>query len=307
MLNLRLGTRGSPLALWQANHVKTLLIKRYPELSIEIVKISTEGDRDQNSSLTVIGGEGVFTKAIESALLEDKVDMAIHSLKDLPSTMAEGLVLGGVPPRGPVVDVLVSAGGISVKDLPYNARVATGSTRRRSVLLHIRPDLEMCDLRGNIHTRIQQLLKSDIDAIVMAKAPLLRLQLSELEYYIFDVEEMIPSVGQGAIGIQIRDTDRKIYDIVRSINHAPSFQEVIAERAFLRRLDSGCQFPVGANATVKDDTVNLIGFVGDVNGRRLLIDKIKQNVSKAEQAGEQLATNLINKGALELLRQACRN
>jgi hydroxymethylbilane synthase len=307
MHNLRLGTRGSPLALWQANHVKSLLLNSDPELSVEITEINTEGDRDRISSLTAIGGEGVFTKAIESALLDGKVDMAIHSLKDLPSTMAEGLVLAGVPPRGPVADVLISAEGISLTDLPYKARIATGSTRRRTLLLHIRPDFEMCDLRGNIHTRIQQLSNRDIHAIVMAKAPLVRLQLFELPHYIFDVQEMIPSVGQGAIGIQIRATDRKAYDIVRRINHAPSFQEVIAERAFLRRLDTGCQFPVGANATVKDDTINLIGFVGDVNGQCLLIDKIKENVSRAKQAGEQLAANLINRGAFELLRQACQN
>lgn len=304
---IRLGTRGSALALWQANHVKELLLQHYPEISFKIITIKTEGDRDRNSSLTVIGGEGVFTKEIEMALSNNKIDVAIHSLKDLPSSMPDSLMLAAVPERGPIADVLITANGVGIDDLPRRARVATGSVRRRSLLLHARPDLKMCDLRGNILTRIKKLSKHNYDAIIMAKAALVRLKLLKTHHHCFSIEQMIPSVGQGAIGLQTRVKDTRVIDLVRTINHEPTFQAVTAERAFLERLESGCQFPVGANARADLDTLNMIGFVGDINGRHILIESIQADLSNATEAGEQLAEILINKGALALIKQAYHN
>ena len=217
MKTIRIGTRGSQLALWQANYVEEMLQKHNPGISLQRIIIKTEGDSDQKTSLSVIGGQGVFTKAIEEALLENQIDVAVHSLKDLPSKMAPGLMLGAVPERGPVEDVLVMSDGRSFMELPMGAKIATGSIRRKSQLLNKRADLEITDLRGNINTRLRKLKEEDIDAIIMARAALVRLELNEVRYYTFDVDEMIPAVGQGAVGIQLREDDDEVHKLVGTI------------------------------------------------------------------------------------------
>ncbi len=303
MTTIRIGTRGSQLALWQANYIQNTLQKEYPNQIFEQVIIKTEGDADQKSSLTNIGGQGVFTKAIEDALTDERIDLAVHSLKDLPSNNPPGLELGAVPPRASVEDVLVTKDGSSLKTLPQKANVATGSLRRRSQLLNLRPDLQLHDLRGNIDTRLHKLHEQNFAAIIMAKAAIIRLQLNDVRYYTFSPDEMIPSVGQGAIGLQIRSGDTPIKTLIEKINHQESLQAVTAERAFLNKLDSGCQFPVGAYAVIQEDSLVLKGFVGSEDGRTVIRENISGKAQNAEILGHKLAQKLIDRGALDILKQ----
>lgn len=297
----RIGTRGSQLARWQADFVQGSLEKIYPDHRFEQVIIKTEGDQDQHSSLKVIGGQGVFTKAIELALLREEIDIAVHSLKDLPSEMDAELVLGAVPERGPVEDVLVSRQGTSLSEMPKNAKIATGSIRRQSQILEKRPDIRIADLRGNIQTRLKKLDDQGLDAIVMARAALFRLKIEDIPYHTFSTEEIIPAVGQGAVGIQIRKKDQRTATLVAALNHAETWMAVTAERALLFTLDSGCQFPVGAYGKVLGGILEITGFVGLEDGTRVLKEKLQTEAEKAEEAGRILAEKLIGRGALELL------
>jgi hydroxymethylbilane synthase len=304
MTTIRIGTRGSQLALWQANYIQSTLQKEHPNQIFEQVIIKTEGDADQKSSLTQIGGQGVFTKAIEDALLDKRIDIAVHSLKDLPSQNPVGLELGAVPPRAVVEDVLVTSDGLSIKDLPEDSPVATGSMRRRSQLLNLRPDLKLQDLRGNIDTRLRKLHEQELAGIIMAKAAIIRLQLEQVNYYTFSTEEMIPSPGQGAIGVQIRSGDEISKNIVSNINHQESFLAVTAERAFLNELDSGCQFPIGGNAIIQGQQLSLKGFVGSEDGKTVIREQINGDPQNAEELGRELAKKFIDRGALDILRQS---
>lgn len=301
MQKIRIGTRGSRLALWQADYIESLLKQASKDIVFERIIIKTEGDRDQRSSLTQIGGQGVFTKAIGDALIENRVDVAVHSLKDLPSMMSEGLYLAAVPERGPVEDVLVTKDGLSLNELKENASVATGSIRRCSQLLNLRPDLNITDLRGNIDTRLNKLQEQNLDGIIMAHAALVRLELSHVRYYSFNTDEMVPSVGQGAVGVQTRANDTATNEVVKLISHQPTFDAVTAERAFLNELDSGCQFPVGAYAQVEGDRLKISGFVGSDDGEEVYREKSEGFVGDAEKLGRQLAQSFIGQGAQELL------
>ncbi len=301
MFKIRIGTRGSQLALWQAGFVEQQLKKANPGLEIEIIIIKTEGDIDQKSSLTSIGGTGLFTKAIELALLEKRVDIAVHSLKDLPSSMTPGLELGAVPKRGPVEDVLVTKDGRSLENLRPGAAIATGSIRRRSQILSMRSDLEMHDLRGNIDTRLRKLSEQNLDGIIMALAAIKRLQIQDVSYWVIPAELMTPGVGQGALGIQIRDRDGQVRHAVSALNHPPSKTAATAERAFLRELDSGCQFPVGALATITGSETELTGFVGSEDGVTVIKDSLREASSDAEGLGYRLARKFIDRGALDIL------
>jgi hydroxymethylbilane synthase len=301
MAKIRIGTRGSRLALWQAGFAETALRKAHPYLALERVVIKTEGDVDQTSSLTRIGGTGVFTKSIEDALLDGRIDIAVHSLKDLPSTMAAGLELGAVPERGAVEDALVTRGGLSLDEIPGNARIATGSIRRRSQLLHLRPDLEIRDLRGNIDTRLRKLVTQNLAGIVMARAAIERLRLEDVAYWVIPEELMIPGVGQGALGVQIRSGDAETRAIVECLNHAETNAAVEAERAFLRELDSGCLFPVGARATVRGSRIEIAGFVGSTDGVDVIRDRHVGDTNNAGDAGFRLARKFVDRGALGIL------
>ncbi len=297
------GTRGSKLALWQAEYVERMLTAANPNVHIERKIIKTEGDRDQKTSLTRIGGQGVFTKTIEEALLNGSIDIAVHSLKDLPSQMADGLALAAVPERAEVEDVLVTKDGSAFANLPEGATVATGSIRRRSQLLSLRPDIAITDLRGNIDTRLKKLYNENLDAIVMAKAALVRLGLTNVLYYTFSLDEMIPAVGQAAIGIQIRKDDKRIAHFVEILNDAQTLHAVTAERAFLRELDSGCQFPVGAYGSIRQNRLHLKGFVGSEDGRTILTDEMEADTADAEAMGRELAGRFIARGARKILNQ----
>jgi len=304
MRTIRIGTRGSQLALWQANFVEGKLREKHPEKKFQQVIIKTEGDADQKSSLTQIGGQGVFTKAIEDALLNNTIDIAVHSLKDLPSAMPNGLELGAVPQRVDVEDVLVTPDGITLSDLPAKARVATGSLRRRSQLLHLRPDLELQDLRGNIDTRLRKLHEQDLSAIIMAKAAIFRLQLSDVKYYTFPVTEMVPGVGQGAVGVQIRSDDSFVKDLAASINIEEIRIAVTAERSFLNELDSGCQFPIGAYAQIKNGSIVIDGFVGSIDGKTIIRESAQGEINSADKLGRSLARKFIDRGAINILNQS---
>jgi len=302
MHKIRLGTRGSRLALWQAAHIEQLLAEKNPEIEVRRIIIKTQGDRDQSSSLTQIGGQGVFTKAVEDALLSDEIDLAVHSLKDLPSSMIQGLTLAAVPQRGPADDILITPDGTDFDDLPKGARLATGSIRRRSQLLNLRPDIKIADLRGNIHTRLAKLDTQNLDGIIMARAAIERLTLTQVKLYAFSIKEMVPAPGQGAVGAQTRSDDDFVNTAAAKINHLQTFQAVTAERAFLKELDSGCQFPVGAFAHVKEDVLAILGFVGSEDGREIYKKEIQGPAEKSEQLGRTLARYFIERGADKLIR-----
>jgi len=289
------------LALWQASFVRKALENLHPDIQFEQVIIKTEGDLNQSSSLTQIGGQGIFTKEIEKALMDDRIDIAVHSLKDLPSKMPDDLMLGAVPQRGPVEDVLVTEKGLSLEKLPEKSRIATGSIRRKAQLLYMRPDLLISDLRGNIDTRLKKLIEHKLDGIIMAKAAILRLELNDVKFVEFNTDKMIPAVGQGAVGIQIRKDDPDTNKIVMPINHLDTYHAVIAERELLFTLDSGCQFPVGSYARVLNGKLSIKGFVASENGHNIISDSVDSMVEDARKAGKALAKKLIQRGARSLL------
>jgi hydroxymethylbilane synthase len=245
MTSLRIGTRGSPLALWQAHHVADLLRAAEPTLQIELIEIETVGDQVRDVPLTQLGGDGAFTKAIQQALLNNQVDVAVHSLKDLPTFAVEGLVLAAVPKRGPSGDVFVSLKYRSFADLPMGAVVATSSVRRKAQLLHCRPDLKLIDIRGNVDTRLRKLAEQNLDATILAQAGLVRLGLAERVTEILDPNWMFPAVGQGALGLECRDADHATRLRLDRLNEAPTRWSVLAERAMLRGLGGGCQVRSG--------------------------------------------------------------
>ncbi len=301
-MKLRIGTRGSALALWQAEYVESALKRIFPNLETERIIIKTEGDRDRKSSLTQIGGQGVFTKTIEQALLQERIDVAVHSLKDLPSTMSDGLTIAAVPPRAPVEDVLISRDGKTLDEMPQGAKIATGSIRRRCQLLALRPDLQMADLRGNIHTRLRKLHEQNLDGIIMARAALERLGISDVPYQIFAPEVMIPSVGQAAIGVQIRSDDLSVGRLVADLNDQATYQCVMAERTVLRELDTGCQFPMGAYGKITDGQMHLTAFVGSVDGKQIIRATEVGQPTRFKELGHRLAQKLLQAGAASLLK-----
>jgi hydroxymethylbilane synthase len=301
MKPLRIGTRGSPLALWQANHVAGRLRPVAAPRPVELVEIETEGDVYRDAALARIGGEGVFTKEIQRALLADAVDVAVHSLKDLPTVVAEGLVLAAVPPRGPTGDALVSRRHGSFTALPQGATVATSSLRRRAQVLHRRPDLRLVDIRGNVETRLRKLEEQGLDALVLAQAGLERLGLAAQITEILDPSWMLPAVGQGALGLECRAEDTTTRELLRYLNDPATRQTVLAERAFLRAMGGGCQVPMGAAAVVEGTTLTLRATVLKPDGTVRLEASGTGQANDAETVGEKVAKELRDKGAAALL------
>ena len=299
-----IGTRGSDLALWQANHVKASLETRFPDRSFEILSIKTTGDRILDTALSKIGDKGLFTKEIESALMSGEIDLAIHSLKDLPTTLPDGLCIGAVTSREKANDVLISKKAKSIGELPPDAEVATGSLRRKSQLLNLRPDIKVVDMRGNVPTRIEKFLASDLDAMILAYAGIHRLGLDEHIANVISVREMIPAVGQGAIAVEARADDREIRDLANKINDTDTELCITAERAFLRELEGGCQVPIGGHAVRVDGGVRLDGFVGSLDGSRAIRESTTGVPDDAKSIGQRLAAICIERGASEILREA---
>jgi hydroxymethylbilane synthase len=301
MKPLRIGTRGSPLALWQAHHVADRLRPLAAPRPVELVEIETVGDRVRDQALSQIGGDGVFTKEIQNALLADTVDMAVHSLKDLPTAAVGGLILAAVPARGPAGDVLVSRRHARFDDLPRGATVATSSLRRRSQALHRRPDLNLVNLRGNVETRLRKLDEMNLDAIILAQAGLERLGLADHVTEVLDPTWMLPAVGQGALGLECRADDAVTRVLLHVLNDEPTRQAVLAERAMLRALGGGCLVPVGAATRIQDGVLRLHGAVLSPDGTRCVADEAAGPSADAEDVGRRLAQALLDRGARELL------
>lgn len=304
MTPLRIGTRGSPLALWQANFVAQELRALVPDRPIELVEIQTEGDQVRDVPLMQLGGQGAFTKAIQEAVLAGRADVAVHSLKDLPTFAVEGLTLAATPPRGPVGDALLCRKHASFEALPPGAQVATSSQRRRAQLWHRRPDLKLCDLRGNVDTRLRKLSEQELDAIVLAEAGLARLGLVDRITQVLDMTWMLPAVGQGALGLECRTEDGATRGLLARLNHPPTFAAVRAERAMLRALGGGCQLPIGAVTTIRGEELVLGGAVLSPDGRRRIAAELTGSAAQPELLGEQVAEELRRQGAAELLGAA---
>jgi len=294
-----IGTRGSRLALWQANHVARLLEHL---ATVQVVEIETAGDQVRDVPLAQIGGEGVFTKELERALLDGRITLAVHSLKDLPTVPVEGLLLAAVPERGPAGDVFISHRYANFDSLAAGATVATSSLRRRAQMLHRRPDLRVVNIRGNVETRLRKLNEESHDALVLAQAGLERLGLTQAITEILIPQWMLPAVGQGALGLECRADDAPTRNIVRQVNHPATYQAVLAERSLLRALQGGCQVPVGASATVHNETLTLRATVLDPDGKKCIQGQIAGTAAQAELLGQQLARELLARGADHLLR-----
>jgi hydroxymethylbilane synthase len=301
MTAIRIATRGSPLALWQAEHVAGLLRAVAGPRPVELVLIETQGDRVRDRALSQIGGEGLFTKEVQNALLDGRADVAVHSLKDLPTVPTPELVLAAVPPRGPVGDVFVSRKHARFDDLPAGARLATSSLRRRSQLLHRRPDLRVEDVRGNVETRLRKLDEQGLDGIILAEAGLRRLGLEGHITEVLDRSWMLPAVGQGALGLECRAGDDDTRVLLEGLNDAATRAAVLAERAFLRGLGGGCLVPIGALGEVAGDQLRLRGCVLPVDGSRRIAGEITGLAREPEAVGQVLAEQLLARGARELL------
>jgi hydroxymethylbilane synthase len=309
---LRLGTRGSALARWQTDHVADLLRARWPGLQTEVCVIATRGDQQPETPLPLMGGKGVFTAEIEDALRRGEIDLAVHSLKDLPTTPTPGLVIGATTQRADAHDVLISRERYMLKTLPTGARVGTSSPRRRAQLLRARPDLDIADLRGNVDTRVRKALAGDedYDAIVLAHAGLERLGRLDVVTQIFPFEIMLPAPGQGALAVQCRDEPQSAL-VMASIMHAPTQIAVTAERAFLTALEAGCWLPVAAYAEIEADHLHLRGRVIAPDGTAAidlaaqvhLVGSEREQWMLASRIGADLATEALAQGARDLLSE----
>ena len=303
-----IGSRGSALALWQAHWVQAELKREFPALRTTIEIIKTTGDRILDSPLSMIGDRGLFTREIEEALLEHRIDLAVHSLKDLPTELPDGLCLGATCVREDVRDVFIPHSGnprrLLLEQLP-GARIATGSLRRRSQLLHLRPDFEIIDIRGNLNTRMSKLEESAWAGMILARAGVVRLGWEKAIGESIPADVLLPAVGQGALGIEIRKGDKETLALVAPLGHIPTTQATVAERALLRRLGGGCQVPIGTFARMEKGSpfqLHLDAVVGSLDGRRLVRGKIHGDPAGAEAIGGKLAETLLAGGADRILR-----
>lgn len=303
---LKIGTRGSQLALYQANWVRDELLRAHPDLVVTLVKIKTTGDKIQDAPLAKIGGKGLFVKEIEEALLRDRIDLAVHSIKDVPTEFPEGLHLAAITKREDPKDVFISREKTRLKDLPKGAKIGTSSLRRQAQLLHFRNDFEMIPLRGNLDTRLKKLWSMNLDGIVLALAGVKRLGLEEKITEIIPVEISLPAIGQGALGIETRADDEEVEKRIRFLNDSVTAVAVSAERAFLKKLEGGCQVPIAAYGQTTEAILRLEGLVGTVDGKRLIRHRLEGPVEKAESLGVELAEVLLSQGAREILDEVYR-
>ncbi len=301
---MRIGTRASALALWQAEWVKSELEKRYPGMQVSLTKIKTQGDKILDVPLAMVGGKGLFVKEIEEAMLRNEIDIAVHSMKDVPTIFPESLSLRCITEREDCRDIVILRPGVSSwRDLPQGARIGTSALRRKAQLLHLRPDLQMIDIRGNVQTRIRKLTEDNLDAVILAAAGMHRLgYTSQIGEYL-PVNISIPAIGQGALGIESRTDDDENNALIDFFNHPETDWAVRAERAFLKRLEGGCQVPIACHGTVKSEMLTLTGFVSDCNGVQCLKKTVKGSVHEAEQIGTSLGDDLLTMGAGEILNE----
>ena len=302
--NIVIGTRGSKLALWQTNWVKSALEAHHRGLQVEILIISTKGDRVLDVSLPKLGeqGKGLFTKELEDAIFERRVDLAVHSLKDLPTELPTGLGIGAICEREDVRDALVARNGVrSFAELPQGARVGTSSLRRQAQLKAVRPDLQIEPVRGNVDTRLRKLEEGGFDAVILAAAGLHRLGYRARITEHLPAELVLPAVGQGALAIETRADDRAVSELVRALDHEPTRQACDAERAFLKGLGGGCLVPIAAHARIESDVLTLAGLVASTDGQEIVRGELAGRIEDAETIGQALADELIAQGADRIL------
>ena len=299
-----IGSRGSELALWQANYIKKELEKKNRGVEVGIKIIKTTGDKILDVALSQIGDKSLFTKELENALIEKKIDLAVHSLKDLQTEIPDELQLGAVPKRHGVEDVLIARKkGITIDDLKDGAVVATGSLRRKCQLLHVRPDITVIDLRGNVPTRINKFLKSDWDAIILARAGVERLKMKRYISSYISTDFFLPAVGQGALGIEIHKENSFAKELLKSIHDYNTYAAVLAERSLLKTLEGGCQVPIGASAIAKPNGLYLDAMVGSLDGSITFRKKVRGSKKAPEKLGKSLAKNLLRAGAKSVLEE----
>jgi hydroxymethylbilane synthase len=301
--SIKIGTRASKLALWQSNWVQSALREKFPGQKIELVTIKTKGDRILDVPLAKVGGKGLFVKEIEQALLEGRIDLAVHSMKDMPAQIPEGLCIGAVPQREDPSDVLVAREGLTFSKLKRGALIGTSSLRRAAQLKHARPDLSVAPLRGNLDTRLKKLQTEKLDAIILAAAGIKRLNLTDqiTEYLPADI--MLPAVGQGALCIEMRQEDPRIGPMLAALDHSNSRAVILGERAFLNRLGGSCQVPIAGYGKIVGATFSLTGLVADVDGSRLIKAGLSGSANSTEAVGVKLAEQLIARGADNILEE----
>jgi len=298
---VRIGTRGSKLAIAQSKWVKGVLEAKDPSIKVELVAIKTTGDKVLDSPLSLIGGKGLFVKEIEQALMEDEVDIAVHSMKDVPADLPEGLVLSSFPKREDYRDAFISSQVRKLEDIPSGARIGTSSLRRSTQLLNFRSDLDIVPLRGNVDTRLGKLDSGDLHAIILAAAGLRRLGLSDRITQFIPASLILPAVGQGALGLEVRRDDKETINMLSFMNHKPTEVAVKAERAFLKELGGGCQVPIAAIADIKGEDLFLRGMVGTLDGSKIVADATEGTIKNPEEIGLRLARQLLESGAEKIL------
>ncbi|MGB0892999.1 MAG: hydroxymethylbilane synthase [Parashewanella sp.] len=298
---IRIATRKSPLAMWQAEFVKHQLETLHSNLTVELVPMSTKGDVILDTPLAKVGGKGLFVKELEVAMLENRADIAVHSMKDVPVEFPEGLGLQVICEREDPRDAFVSNSYKSIDELPQGAIVGTSSLRRQCQIRALRPDLEIKDLRGNVGTRLAKLDNGDYDAIILAAAGLIRLELSSRIASYIEPEVSLPANGQGAVGIECRTDDEQVKALLAPLEHQETRLRVLAERAMNTCLEGGCQVPIGAYAEIEGDTLNLRGLVGNPDGSQIIFDRVSGDKNQAVELGEQLANKLLDRGAKLIL------
>ncbi|WP_331460259.1 hydroxymethylbilane synthase [Desulfosarcina ovata] len=298
-----IGTRGSQLALWQAEWVKSAILANHPAIRVELAIIKTRGDKILDVPLAKVGGKGLFVKEIEEALLDGRIDLAVHSMKDMPADIPTGLCIGAIPKREEPRDVLITRSGDPLEALPQGARVGTSSLRRAAQLLHVRPDIRIVPLRGNLDTRLKKLETESLDAIVLAAAGVRRLGLADRITQVLDETVMLPAVGQGALCIETRTDDSRIGAVVGALDDPTTRQVVLGERAFLNRLEGGCQVPIAGHGHMDANGFTLTGLVCDVDGSRQIKQTRTGAPDQSEQIGLALAEALLAAGAGAILER----
>jgi len=300
---IRIATRHSPLAMWQANFVKAELLKHHQDLTVELVPMKTKGDVLLDTPLAKVGGKGLFVKELEVAMLENRADIAVHSMKDVPVDFPEGLGLSVICEREDPRDAFVSNTYTCIEQLPLNAIVGTCSLRRKSQLLELRPDIVVKDLRGNVNTRLRKLDNGEYDAIILAAAGLMRLEMHDRIASFIEPEVSLPAVGQGAVGIECRLDDAQTIQLLAPLSDQETTYRVTAERAMNLALEGGCQVPIGSFALINDDQLFLRGLVGSIDGNKIIRKEISGHVNQAQELGETLAKTLLAAGAKEILSE----
>lgn len=302
MTTVRIATRKSALALWQADYVKAELLRHHPQLKVELVPMSTQGDKILDTPLAKIGGKGLFVKELEQAMLDGRADIAVHSMKDVPVEFPAGLMLHTICPRENPQDAFVSNQFKTLDELPQGAVVGTSSLRRQCQLKALRPDLTVRDLRGNVNTRLAKLDNGEFAAIILAAAGLIRLGFASRIASLLPIELSLPANGQGAVGIECRSDDIAVQQLLAPLEHAATRACVLAERAMNRKLQGGCQVPIGAFAVIEADSLWLRGLVGAVDGSEIIRHQLRGPVAEAEQLGTALAEHLLAQGAGRILQ-----